>query len=82
MSSRFTRRSLLSNAAALAALGGIGWHPRMAHAAQGERKFLFFFASGAWDTTQVFDPHHGSQKVDMDPETFTRDMGPLLHNAG
>ncbi len=76
------RRSLLSNAAALAALGSLGWHPRMARAARGERKFLFFFASGAWDTTQVFDPHHGSQRVSMDPETFTRDMGALTHNAG
>ena len=82
MSPILNRRSLLSNAAALAALGAVGWHPRMARAARGERKFIFFFASGAWDTTQVFDPHHGSQKVDMDPETFTRDMGSLWHNAG
>ena len=82
MSPIINRRSLLTNAAALASLSAIGWHPKMARAARGERKVLFYFASGAWDTTQVFDPHHGSSKVSMDPETFTRDMGPLWHNAG
>ena len=30
-----TRRGLLANTAALAALSSIGWHPKMARAAQG-----------------------------------------------
>ena len=47
----FTRRDLLKNSAALAALGAIGWKPNMARAAEGERKFIFFWAGGAWDTT-------------------------------
>jgi len=77
-----SRRSLLRNAAALSALSAIGWHPRMARAAVGERKFLFFFASGAWDTTTVFDPHHSSEFVDMDPLTTTAEVGNLLYTAG
>jgi hypothetical protein len=78
----FSRRDLLANSAAAAALASMGWSPRLAHAAQGERKFLFFFASGAWDTTSVFDPHHGSARIDMDMETFTKTLGGLSHNAG
>ncbi len=78
----FTRRSLLSRAGALAALAGAGWHPRMARAAAGERKFLFFYASGGWDTTTVFDPHHGSDGVDMDPGTLTETLGNLSFTAG
>ena len=77
-----TRRSLLANTAAASALASIGWSPRDALAARGERKFIFFFASGAWDTTSVFDPHHGSSRIDMDVETFTKTLGHLNHTAG
>ena len=77
-----TRRGLLSNTAALAALSSIGWHPKLAQAAQGERKFLFFFASGAWDTTTVFDPHYGTEFIDMDPETYPSEIGRLIHTGG
>ena len=38
-----SRRDLLKNSAALAALAAIGWTPDMARAAVGERKFIFFF---------------------------------------
>ena len=78
----FSRRSLLSNAGALAALSAIGWNPKMARAAAGERKFIFFFAGGGWDTTTVFDPHHGSERVDMDPETLTESLGNLSFTIG
>jgi hypothetical protein len=81
-SSGMSRRSLLANAAAASALASLGWSPRDALAARGERKFIFFFASGAWDTTSVFDPHHGSSKIDMDMETFTRTLGNLAHTGG
>jgi uncharacterized protein (DUF1501 family) len=78
----FTRRDLLKNSAALAALSSVGWYPKMARAAEGERKFIFFWAGGAWDTTTVFDPHHGSDNVSMDDETYTRTLGGVAHTAG
>jgi hypothetical protein len=81
-----TRRSLLSGlasgAAATAAMGALGGIPGLAHAARGERKFLFFFASGAWDPTAVFDPHHGSDGVDMDMDSFTDTLGGLNFTNG
>lgn len=76
-----SRRRLMLNSAALGALGGLGWAPRQARAAQGERKFLFFFASGAWDSTAVLDPHHGSDGVDHMPDSYTRALGGLRHTA-
>ena len=78
----FTRRGLLKNSSILAALSSIGWHPKMAQAAQGERKFLFFFAGGAWETTTVFDPHFGTNMIDMDPETYSKTVGQLTHTGG
>src|SRR5687767_14431524 len=77
-----SRRTLLQRAAALAALAEIGWRPSQARAASGERKFLFFFASGGWDTTTVFDPYHGSSGVDMDPDTYAETVGGLTYTAG
>ena len=78
----FTRRGILQNSAALAALGSIGWHPKMARAAEGERKFLFFFAGGAWDTTTIFDPHYGSNIIDMDVDTYPKQIANLIHTGG
>ncbi|MEL6342027.1 MAG: DUF1501 domain-containing protein [Myxococcota bacterium] len=78
----FSRRALLGNAAALSALAGIGWHPKMARAAATERKFIFFYAGGGWDTTTVFDPHHGSDFVDMDIDTLTESLGNLAFTGG
>jgi len=78
---KFSRRGLLENSAAVAALSSIGWSPKMARAAQGERKFLFFFAGGAWDTTTVFDPHYTSDPdpiIDMDPDTMPKTVGSNL----
>ncbi|RME25009.1 MAG: DUF1501 domain-containing protein, partial [Deltaproteobacteria bacterium] len=77
-----TRRELLQNAAIASALAAMGWRPRMARAAAGDRKFIFFFASGAWDTTAALDPHHGSDGVDMDPDTWTETVGGLSYTAG
>lgn len=79
---KFTRRDLLKNAAIASALGAIGWRPDMARAAAGDRKFIFFFASGAWDTTTVFDPHHGSDGVDMDPDSWTDELGGVTFTNG
>ena len=67
----WTRRDLLKHAGMLGTLSAVGWHPRMARAAVGDRKFIFFFASGAWNTFTVFDPHHDGDGVDMDPDTWT-----------
>lgn len=78
---RINRRRLFLDSAALSALAAAGWTPNMARSAQGERKFLFFFASGAWDSTAVFDPHHNSDYCDMMPDSYTRELGGLRHTA-
>ncbi len=77
-----TRRALLQNTAAMSALTAMGWTPKDALAAQGERKFIFFFAGGAWDTTAVFDPHHESDYVDMDEDTYQETLGNVRFTAG
>lgn len=66
----------------MAGLSAAGWHPRMARAAAGERKFLFFFAGGAWDSTAVFDPHYDTSYIDMDEETWIGTAGGLEFTAG
>ncbi|MBL8617047.1 MAG: DUF1501 domain-containing protein [Deltaproteobacteria bacterium] len=76
-----SRRRLLLDGAALSALASFGWRPSMARAAQGERKFLFFYAGGAWDPAAVFDPHHGSDGVDHQQDSYTRELGALRHTA-
>lgn len=78
--SRFTRRGLLQGSAALAAYGALG-APRPARAAAAERKFLFLFASGGWDTSTVLDPHY-SDGVDMDPDTELAQDGELRWTGG
>ena len=77
-----SRRDFLKNGAMMSALASIGWRPEMARAGAGERKFIFFFASGAWDTTTVFDPHYGTDYIDMDPDTTTHSRGQLTWTAG
>jgi hypothetical protein len=53
-----------------------------------ERKFLFFWAGGGWDTTTILDPHYGPngsdavQGVDMDPNTFLGKKGNLTYTSG
>ena len=43
--------------------------PRIGRAATGvERKFLFVFCKGGWDTTKVFAPQFGSELVAMQPD--------------
>lgn len=75
------RRHLLQSSAALAALAGFGWSPRMARAAAGERKFLFLFASGAWDST-FLDPKHDSSYVDMNANTASIRTNGLTYTGG
>jgi len=76
-----TRRSFLGGAAALATAGGL-WYPRKAHAAGIERKFLFCFASGGWDTTTVLDPHFDVPGVDMAVDTVLGTAGKLAYTSG
>ncbi len=76
-----TRRRLFLDGAALSSLAALGWTPNMARSGAGERKFLFFFASGAWDSTAVLDPHHGSTNIDHMPDSYTRELGALRHTA-
>jgi hypothetical protein len=75
-----TRRRFLQ-AGAAAALASGARIPR-AMAAAPDRKFLFFFASGGWDTTTVLDPHFDSDGVDMDQDTHLAELGNLRWTAG
>lgn len=84
-----TRRGFLGGTAALgaAAAGGFLLQPGRALAASPrERKFLFFFAGGGWDTSQVFEPKFGDDAggVDMDDMTFlgSSTNGQLRWTAG
>ncbi len=77
----FSRRRMFLDGTALAALAATGWRPTPARAAAPERKFLFFYAGGAWDPAAVFDPHHGSDGVDHQQNSYTRELGALRHTA-
>ena len=82
-----SRRAFLGGAAGLMSAGGL-WYPRTAHAAGVERKFLFCYAGGGWDTTTILDPHYGSDGmapvsgVDMDPMTMLGTSGRLQYTSG
>ncbi|MFZ5481779.1 MAG: DUF1501 domain-containing protein [Myxococcota bacterium] len=76
---RISRRHLLAGMAAGAALGV---RPRPAFAAAPDRKFIFFFAGGGWDTTTILDPHFDTGGVDMDPDTYVGEAGNLRWTAG
>lgn len=76
---RISRRHLLAGALAGAAFGV---RPKPALAAAPDRKFLFFFAGGGWDTTTVLDPHFDTDRVDMDPDTTLGEAGNLRWTAG
>ncbi len=77
-----TRRQLFTGSAALAAGAAMGVRIPRALAAAPDRKFLFFFAGGGWDTTTVLDPHFDSDSVDMDPDTSLGAVGNLRFTAG
>ncbi len=58
---KLNRRQLLQAAPASLLLPSIS-----ARAAQpGERRFLFIYADGGWDTTWVFNPDFGNPNIDM-----------------
>ncbi len=85
-----SRRDLLRRIAGAAALGTLGSMTavsRQAHAASGDRKFLFFFASGGWDSTPL-DPKFDVDGVspvggtDMDPGTQRGSIGNLSWSSG
>jgi len=76
-----TRRSFLGSSAALMASAGL-WAPREALAAAPERKFLFFFAGGGWDTTTILDPHFDTDGVDMDLDTVLGQHGGVRYTSG
>lgn len=79
---KMTRRQILQGATAFGAAAAAGLGVRPARAAAAERKFLFFFAGGGWDTTQVFDPHPGSSGVDMDPLTAATTANGVTFTSG
>ncbi|MEO0602338.1 MAG: DUF1501 domain-containing protein [Myxococcota bacterium] len=82
-----TRRAFLGGSAALLGSAGL-YYPQSAIAAGPERKFLFFWAGGAWDTTTVLDPtfledgFSATGGVDMDPGTSLAERGQLRWTTG
>lgn len=82
-----SRRAFLGGAAGLMTAGGL-WYPRKALAAPIERKFLFFFAGGGWDTTTILDPHYAADGigpvpgVDMDPMSYLGKKGNIKYTSG
>lgn len=63
-----SRREL--GALAAAGLGGLAL-PRLARAGAEERKFLFVYCYGGWDTSFVFAPMFDIEIVDTDPGSTT-----------
>lgn len=47
-----------------------------------ERKFLFLYADGGWDTTAAFDPHFGVESVDMEEDAEEGVVGGITYTAG
>ncbi|MEZ4238570.1 MAG: DUF1501 domain-containing protein [Myxococcota bacterium] len=82
-----TRRGFLGGAAGLFGAAGL-WYPQQAFAAGIERKFLFFYAGGGWDTTAVLDPHFGPDGasavpgVDMEMDSVLGQRGQLRFTGG
>lgn len=87
-----SRRRLIQAAAACAGVGMLGsvdalLAQQARASARGERKFLFFFASGGWDATPLdpkfdvdgFSPVDGT---DMDPDTTLARAGNLSWSTG
>lgn len=68
---------------ALAASGALVALPSLpgAKAFLGERKFLFLFAGGGWDTTFVFEQKFGSTRTDMDPTAYQGQAGNIRYTA-
>lgn len=77
-----TRRGLIRGSIALTASAFAGLRASPARAAVGERKFIFFYASGGWDVTSVFDPHFGVDGVDMDTLAEAGQVGNIAYTAG
>ncbi len=76
---RPTRRAFLGTSA-LATLG-LPFVRGARAATPGQRRFLFFFAEGGWDTSQVFEPRFGGG-VDMPPDTFEGNAHGIPFTAG
>lgn len=74
------RRHFLKALAASGALASLPSTPTM-QAAAGEKKFLFLFAGGGWDTTFVFEQKFGSLRTDMDPMAYPGKAGNLPFTA-
>ncbi len=79
---KITRRGLIRGSVALTASAFAGLRPNPALAAQGERKFIFFYANGGWDVTSVFDPHFDVGGVDMDDLAEPGRVGNIDYTAG
>jgi len=79
-----SRRNFLKGAGAVLAGSSaltMPWQAR-AEAHGRERKFLFFWAGGGWDTCAVLDPHYESGDVDMEPLTQLSTAGGLKFTGG
>src|SRR5262245_48382131 len=69
-----SRRRLLSGAGLALASTGL-WIPRRLQAATTpERKFLFVFCRGGWDTTYVFTPMFGNPYASVESDATTAEV--------
>ncbi len=83
MSFRIDRRTALKGVAAASVAAVAGLPLRRASAAPSDRKFLFLFASGGWDTAQVFEPKFGlASGVDLPPDSYLGETAGLRYVAG
>ncbi|MFM7203156.1 MAG: DUF1501 domain-containing protein [Myxococcota bacterium] len=80
MKTMLDRRQFLRALAASGALAALPSMPRV-QAAGGEKKFLFLFAGGGWDTTFVFESKFGSTRTDMDPMAYAAKAGNINYVA-
>lgn len=75
-----TRRSLLQTGAALGLLGATP--SRLAHAVSGrDRRFLFVFCEGGWDTTRVFTPTFDHPDLPSEEGAWVEEAGGIAHVA-
>lgn len=82
MRAAHTRRGFLQGAGALFGAGALGGTAAFAQTMPREKKFLFFWAGGGWDTTAVLDPHYDTTGVDMEPDSFIARRGQLQWTSG
>lgn len=71
------RRNFLTGTSAMLAAMGLA-RPTLAEGSN-QRKIVFVFAPGGWDTTRVFAPEFGNSAVSMEPSAEILTRGGIAH---